>query len=242
MRNIKLLLEYDGENYFGWQIQKEGKTVQSVLKETLKTLLQEDVNIIGAGRTDAGVHARGQVANFKTESTRTINVIHRALNGLLHEDIRIHDVSEESCEFNARYDAIARTYKYYISLRPLAIERKNRWYCYYKLDMDVLDRCAEYIKNEKDFQSFCYAKSEQKHYLCNIFISEWIKMEDVLIYHVSANRFLYGMVRTLVGTMIDVSRGKLSFDDFKLIAEKRDRRYATRSAPAKGLVLEKVAY
>ena len=242
MRNIKLLLEYDGENYLGWQIQKEGKTVQSVLKETLNTLLQEDVNIIGAGRTDTGVHARGQVANFRTASARETKIIHRALNGLLPKDIRIHDVSDEIYEFNARYDATARTYKYYISLRPLAIERKNRWYCYYNLDIDVLNLCADYIKSVKDFQSFCYTKSEQKHYLCNIFISEWIKMEDVLIYHVSANRFLHGMVRTLVGTMIDVSRGKLSFDDFKLITEKKDRRYATRSAPAKGLVLENVTY
>lgn len=242
MRNIKLLLEYDGENYFGWQIQKEGKTVQSVLKEALNRLLQEDVNIIGAGRTDSGVHARGQVANFRTTSTRETKIIHRALNGLLPEDIRVHDVSEEAYEFNARYDAIARTYKYYISLRPLAIERRNRWYCYYKLDTDILNLCADYIESIKDFQSFCYTKSEQRHYLCNIFTSEWIKEEDVLIYHVSANRFLYGMVRTLVGTMIDVSRGKLSFDDFKLITEKKDRRYATRSAPAKGLILENVTY
>lgn len=242
MRNIKLLMEYDGTNFLGWQIQKEGRTVQSVLKDTLKILLQEDVNIIGAGRTDSGVHARGQVANFITKSNREIPIIHRALNGLLPDDIRIHDVSEVPLDFNSRYDALSRTYKYYISLKPLAIERNLKWYCYFKLDMNILKDCAEFISHQKDFKSFCYNKSEQKHHLCNIFISKWIELDNEIIYHISANRFLYGMVRSLVGTMIDVARGKLSFNNFKDIFTKRNRKFATRTAPAKGLFLESVEY
>jgi len=242
MRNIKLLLEYDGTDFLGWQIQREGRTVQAVIRDTLKELLQEDVNLIGAGRTDSGVHARGQVANFKTESDRDIKIIHRALNGLLPQDIRIHDVSEAPINFNSRYDALSRTYRYYISLKPLSIERQFRWYCYYKLDMQMLDACSKYIKEVNDFKSFCYTRSETKHHLCNIFISEWVRNGDQLIYHVSANRFLYGMVRTLVGTMIDAAHGRLSFEEFKEIFDKRDRRFATRSAPAKGLVLESVTY
>jgi len=242
MRNIKLLLEYDGTNFLGWQIQKEGRTVQAVLRDTLKILLLEDVNIIGAGRTDSGVHARGQVANFLTNSDREIKVIHRALNGLLPEDIRIHELCEVPLNFNSRYDAISRTYKYYISLKPIAIERNIKWYCYYNLNIDVLKRCAEFILTQKDFKSFCYNKAEQKHHLCNIFVSEWIELGDNLIYNITANRFLYGMVRALVGTMIDVARGKLSYEDFKSIFNKRDRRFATRTAPAKGLILENVQY
>ncbi len=242
MRNIKLLVEYDGTDFLGWQIQKEGRTVQAVLRDTLKGLLQEDVNLIGAGRTDSGVHARGQVANFKTESGREIAIIHRALNGLLPPDIRIHEVSEVPLNFNSRYDALSRTYKYYISLNRLAIERQFKWYCYYKLDFGMLNDCSEYIKDIKDFKSFCYTRSETKHHLCNILVSEWVQNGDTLIYHVSANRFLYGMVRTLVGTMIDAAHGRLTFEEFKEIFEKRDRRFATRSAPAKGLVLESVKY
>ncbi len=242
MRNIKLLLEYDGKDFLGWQIQKEGRTVQAVLRDILKELLQEDVNLIGAGRTDSGVHARGQVANFKTETDRDLRIIHRALNGLLPEDIRIHEVSEVPLEFNSRFDALSRTYKYYISLIPLAIERQIKWYCYYKLDLDILDACADFIKSQSDFKSFCYTRSEQKHHLCKMFESKWIRNGNDITYFVSANRFLYGMVRSLVGTMIDTGRGKISFNEFKDIFDKRDRRFATRSAPAKGLVLENVEY
>jgi tRNA pseudouridine38-40 synthase len=242
MRNIKLLIEYDGTDFLGWQIQKEGRTVQSVLRDTLNQLMQEEVNLIGAGRTDSGVHARGQVANFKTNSDRDIKVIYKALNGLLPQDIRIHEVSEVPLDFNSRYAALSRTYRYYISLKPLSIGRQFEWYCYYKLDFGLLNQCSEYIKSIKDFKSFCYTRSETKHHLCNIFISEWIKNGDLLIYHVTANRFLYGMVRTLVGTMIDAAHGRMTFDEFKEIFEKRDRIYATRSAPAKGLVLESVKY
>jgi tRNA pseudouridine38-40 synthase len=242
MRNIKLLIEYDGTDFVGWQVQKYGRSVQGVIQEILLKLLNEKVNLIGAGRTDSGVHARGQVANFRTNSDRKTEVIYRALNDLLPEDIRIHNVSEVSLEFNARFDAIERKYRYYISLEPIVIERRYFLYCYYKLNLELLVKCSDYIKTVENFKSFCYSKSEVKNHYCNIFESFWIDNNPELIFEISANRFLHGMVRSLVGTMIDVSRGYISFDDFVKIIEKQDRRFATKCAPPHGLCLESVRY
>jgi tRNA pseudouridine38-40 synthase len=242
MRNIKLIIEYDGTDFLGWQIQKEGRTVQQVIKDVLEKLMNGSVNLIGAGRTDSGVHARGQVANFITQSDRELRIIKRALNDLLPEDIRIHDVSEAPLNFNSRYDATERTYRYYISLSQKALNRKYSLFCYYKLDFDLLNQCGEYIKTVNNFKSFCYSKSEVKHHLCKIANAFWIKNGDEIIFEISANRFLHGMVRSLTGTMLDVSRGKISYEYFKEIFDKQDRRFATKSVPPQGLVLENVKY
>jgi tRNA pseudouridine38-40 synthase len=242
MRNIKILIEYDGTNFFGWQIQREGRCVQGIIQDCLCKLCQEKIILIGAGRTDSGVHARGQVANFKTNSDRDLKTILRALNDLTPEDIVIHEISEVPLDFNSRYNAIERTYKYYISLKRLAIGKKYFWYCYYKLDFDLLNECSEYIKTQENFKSFCYASSVVKHHNCIIYKSEWHREGDILIFEITANRFLHNMVRSLVGTMIDVGRGYLSLEKFKIAFDKRDRKFATKAAPPQGLVLEKVKY
>jgi tRNA pseudouridine38-40 synthase len=242
MRNIRVTIEYDGTDFWGWQIQRKGRCVQGVLQDALFKLLQEKVNVIAAGRTDSGVHARGQVANFRTNSQRDLKIIFKALNNLTPEDIIIHDILEVPVEFNARFDALERTYRYYISLRPLAIGKRYCWYCYYKLNFDLLNECCEYLKNVENFKSFCYSRSEVKTHICHINKAFWIKDGDNLTFEISANRFLHGMVRTLVGTMLDVSRGHISIEEFKEIFVKLDRRFATKTAPPEGLILERVKY
>jgi tRNA pseudouridine38-40 synthase len=242
MRNIKLLLEYDGTNYAGWQRQENGRTIQGELEAVLSKVLQEEVDVIGAGRTDAGVHARGQVANFHTNSVLTLREIHGALNGLLPDDIVVLRVEEVPDDFHARYSAKARTYSYLLALQPTALERNFSWYITYQLDVDLMQRVAREIVGQHDFASFCKAQSEVNDYRCTVFASEWTLSGTMLRYAITANRFLHGMVRALVGTMVDVGRGYTTADEFKDILHQRDRKRAGMAAPAKGLVLESVIY
>lgn len=242
MRNIKLLLEYDGTNYVGWQRQENGSSIQAETEVVLARVLQEEINVVGAGRTDAGVHARGQVANFHTNSSLSIHEIHGALNGLLPEDIVVHNVEEVPHDFHARYSAKERTYSYLITLRPSALLRNFAWYVKYSLDVKVMKRAAESILGTHDFESFCKTQSDVDHYLCMVTVSQWSLNGSTFQYTITANRFLHGMVRALVGTMVDVGRGYTSFEEFLKILEKKDRREAGMTAPAKGLVLESVTY
>ena len=242
MRNIRIMIEYDGTDFIGWQIQKSGRSVQAVVKAEIDKLLQENVNLIGAGRTDSGVHARGQVANFKTESGRELIIIYKALNNFLPRDVIIRKIDEVPLEFNSRYDAIERRYRYYISTERISLYRDYYLHCYYNLNRDILTQCAEFIKTKLNFRSFCYANADVKHHNCEIHESRWIFDDKKIIFEVAANRFLHGMVRSLVGTMLDVSRGYISLEQFMEIFDKEDRRAATKAAPAKGLVLEEVVY
>jgi tRNA pseudouridine38-40 synthase len=242
MRNIKLLIEYDGTEFVGWQVQPNGRTVQEELEKTLMGLLQETVNVIGAGRTDSGVHARGQVANFRTQSTLDLHIIKRGLNGLLSKDIVVHNVEEVSENFHARYDAKERVYRYYISQQLTALNRKYCWYLHYKLDYNVMNECAKAILGEHNFQSFCIANSAVKHHCCIVHRAQWIQQNQMLIFDIAANRFLHGMVRALVGTMVDVGRNFLTIDDFHAIMAANNRTAARASAPPRGLFLEQVNY
>ncbi len=242
MRNIKLLVEYDGTNYVGWQRQDNGLSIQGEIESAAEQVLQEKANVIGAGRTDAGVHARGQTANFRTETKLTIEQIKGGLNGLLPKDIVVLSAEEVPLDFHARFSAKERHYSYVISLQPNAIERNFAWQLSYSLDGKVLHRCAEDLLGTHDFESFCKAQADVDHYKCDVTLSSWSIANDKLRYEIHANRFLHGMVRALVGTMIDVARGFTTLDDFRVILEKKDRTAAGMAAPAKGLVLEKVIY
>jgi tRNA pseudouridine38-40 synthase len=242
MRNIKLLLEYDGTNYVGWQRQENGRSIQAEIETVLAKALQEEVDVIGSGRTDAGVHARGQVANFRTQSPLSPDEIYGALNGLLPEDIVVRQVEEVSVDFHARYSAKARTYSYLITLQPSALIRNFSWYVKYKLDCPLMQRAAKDIVGKHDFASFCKTQSEVEHHVCDVSLSEWSVNGTVLRYAITANRFLHGMVRALTGTMVDVGRGYTTYDEFRMILEKKDRSEAGMAAPAKGLVLESVTY
>lgn len=242
MRNIKVVLEYDGTNFVGWQSQTNGRSVQDEITKVLDQILQEPITLIGAGRTDAGVHARGQVANFKTSSPLGVSSILAALNGTLPEDIYVHAAEEVDEKFHARYDAKERVYKYYISLKPTAIGRQYHWYVKYDLDVNVMNEIARQIVGEHDFESFAKSESLVPHYRCTVFRSEWTKASSLLIYEIRANRFLHGMVRALVGTMVDIGRGYMPASAFAEIMAAKDRRKAGMAVPACGLFLEEVLY
>jgi tRNA pseudouridine38-40 synthase len=242
MRNIKLIIEYDGTEFVGWQRQPNGRSVQEEIEKTLSSITQERVTIVGAGRTDSGVHARGQVANFFTDGALTVNDFQRALNGMLPEDIVIHSAEEIGTDFSARYSASSREYKYFISLKPGAVNRKYCWHLRYPFEIEKMNRAAEMILGIHNFQAFCKNDSEVEHHRCEVFNSVWNLENDMLVYTVRANRFLQGMVRALVGTMVNIGRGYTPEEDFPMILASNDRSRAGQAAPARGLFLERVTY
>ncbi|MEK7250721.1 MAG: tRNA pseudouridine(38-40) synthase TruA [Bacteroidota bacterium] len=242
MRNIKLVLEYDGTDFVGWQSQTNGRNVQDEITNVLDQVLQEPITLIGAGRTDSGVHARGQVANFKTNSSLGISSILAALNGTLPEDIYIHSAEEVDEKFHARFDAKERVYKYYIALKPTAIGRQYQWFVKYDLNVSVMNQVAQQILGDQDFESFAKAEALVPHHRCTIVKSEWTKTPSMLIYEIRANRFLHGMVRALVGTMVDIGRGYIPASQFQDIVAAKDRRKAGMAVPPSGLFLEEISY
>ncbi|MFH0989701.1 MAG: tRNA pseudouridine(38-40) synthase TruA [bacterium] len=244
MKNYKLTIEYDGTRYSGWQKQKNAPSIQSEIERCLAQIFQEKVNINGAGRTDAGVHARGQVANFKIERDIAIHALQQALNGLLPEDIAIVRIEGVEEQFHARHRAKARVYRYQLALRPIAIERHYYWYVGgYQLDESLMHQCASRIIGEHDFSSFCKIGTSVQHFRCIIAESVWSREnKSKLVFTIKANRFLYGMVRALVGTMVEIGRGHRPFIEFEHILEAKDRGAAGMTAPANGLVLDSIIY
>jgi tRNA pseudouridine38-40 synthase len=243
MENIKLLLEYDGTNYVGWQIQPNGPTVQAELEKALSQILQLPVVTVAAGRTDAGVHARGQVASFGISKSVQLPQLLKSLNALLPEDIVAISMESVSPDFHARHSAICRVYRYYLSFRPSAIQRNYCWYVGgYDIDRKLLDACACSVIGEMDFSSFCKRDTNVDHFRCTVGKSMWTQIASGMVYEIRANRFLYGMVRALVGTMVEVARGHREFKEFSEILIAKDRERAGMAAPARGLFLEEVGY
>jgi len=242
MRNIKLVIEYDGTNFVGWQMQANGRSVQQEITGVLEQVLQESINLIGSGRTDSGVHARGQVANFRTSSALGTGSILSALNGVLPDDITIHSVEDVPEAFHARFDARERCYRYFITLRQQAVGRQYSWFVKYDLDVAAMNRIAQTIVGDRDFESFCKFEAEVDHYRCTVVRSHWAFSPESLVYEIRANRFLHGMVRALVGTMVDIGRGYTPEQSFEAMMDAHDRRRAGMAAPPHGLFLEEVLY
>ncbi len=242
MRNVKLLVEYDGTEFVGWQVQPNGRSVQGVLEETLRQILGETVHVIGAGRTDSGVHARGQVANFHTESSLDLSSLHAALNSLLPEDVVVLAAEVVDPSFHARYDARERVYRYYISRTQTALARQFTWFVKYELDVGAMNEAARRIVGEQEFTTFCKADPERDNARVNVMFAHWHVSGTQLTFEIRANRFLRGMVRSLVGSMVDVGRGYITVNEFIESFEKEERSGAGMSAPAKGLFLEGVKY
>lgn len=242
MRNIKLVLEYDGTDFVGWQIQANGRSVQEELEKALKQILQEDIRVIGGGRTDSGVHARGQVVNFFTSKDIEPAALVKGLNGVSPSDIAVLGGEQVPIKFHARYSATGRRYQYFISQRPTAIWRRYSWELVYMLDLKLMNQCVDFVLGEHDFASFCKAESEVDHHWCIVKSARWTKSESMFVFEITANRFLHGMVRALVGTMVDVGRGYRRIDDLQAILDAKDRRQAGMAAPAKGLFLEEILY
>ncbi|MCH7673705.1 tRNA pseudouridine(38-40) synthase TruA [candidate division KSB1 bacterium] len=242
MRNIKLVLEYDGTDFCGWQLQPKDRTVQGVLQSSLKQLLRELPTIYASGRTDAGVHALGQVANFKTENQLTLDSIQNGVNSYLPADVRVLSVEEAGEEFHSRYDAVKRTYRYVIAKKMLAVGRQYSWFCKYKLDLSKIRSASEFLIGKHSFEAFAKLNEEEKHYLCNVESVRWQESEEDFSFTISANRFLHHMIRIIVGTMIDVGRGKLLPGDIKDMLASGERKRAGSVVSAHGLFLVRVDY
>jgi len=245
MRTIKLVIEYDGSHYLGWQVQPNGQTIQGVIQDRLKRLTGESSQLIGSGRTDAGVHALGQVAHFKTESGMDANTFQRALNSLLPEDIVIRRAEEVEAEFHARRSARSKVYEYRILNRttPPAVDRQYVWYVPQKLNLDEMKKASHNLVGEHDFSAFRSVGSSARSSVRNILRADWKRGKvGLLRFEIEASGFLKQMVRAIVGTLVEVGRGKISAQEFKRILDSKDRKEAGPTAPAQGLFLKEVRY
>jgi tRNA pseudouridine38-40 synthase len=243
IRRFAITVEYDGTDFFGWQRQARARTVQEVLENSLVDLNRGNPVIVnGSGRTDSGVHAIGQVAHFDLETILTPETIRNALNAKTPHDICIHNCRETDPSFHARFNAKKRTYLYQLLLVRSVIERRYTWQPEMKFREDLLQSCAELVIGEHDFSRLCRASTESNIKICRIYESEWIKNENMLNYKIVGNRFLHSMVRMIVGTMIEVARGKGSMEDFKALVENLPGDIKPVTAPPQGLFLWKVEY
>jgi tRNA pseudouridine38-40 synthase len=244
MRNLKLTLAYDGTEFHGWQIQPQLRTVQGELREALQKLFNHDVAVTGSGRTDAGVHAHGQVANVETIRSMDTDAVLRGANALLPEEIRILSVEEVSPEFHARRSAKAKTYEYHIWRQPIVSPFHLR-YVYpfrYPLDEDLMDRGSAYFLGPHDFTSFCATATEIEDRTRIVFEASWNRTETTWVFRIRGNGFLQYMVRTITGTLLEIGQRRLSPEKIPDIFDARDRRLAGPSVPARGLHLISVEY
>lgn len=242
MRNIKLTLEYDGTNFYGWQAQPEGRTVQGVVEKSLGNLLQDSVRIIGAGRTDAGVHALGQVANFNTESELLLDEIRRGLNALLPPDVVVRRAEEVPVAFHARYDALSRRYLYRISSQPTALRRNFVWTIPFTLDLEVMREASQALVGTHDFAGFCLGPEERSHCRCTVKKVSLKQVKDESHFQIEADRFLRAMVRFIVGRLVEVGRGRLASVRFWEFLENKGDQPPIMLSPPQGLCLMGVRY
>lgn len=244
MKRIKLIISYDGTNYCGWQIQNNGITVEQVINEKLSELLGEKILVIGASRTDSGVHALGNVAVFDTETKIPPEKISFALNQRLPEDIRIQDSCEVAPDFHPRYCDTRKTYEYRILNRTFEdpTTRLYTHFCYFKLNVDAMKKAAEYLVGEHDFASFCSARGQALTTVRTLYSLDVDKQGDIITIRVNGNGFLYNMVRIIVGTLLKVGMGVYPPEHVKEILEAGDRSKAGPKVPAKGLTLVEIEY
>ena len=236
-------LSYDGTNYHGWQVQPNGISVQGELQRVLSTLLRQEISIAGAGRTDAGVHARVMAAHFEIEADIDCKQLAYKMNRMLPQDIVVDKIEEVSLDTHARFSATERTYHYYIHTRKCPFERHYSCEIHYPLDFEKMNEAGRILTTYEDFGAFCKAHSDVKTTLCNVTRAEWIQTGDTTWYFViTANRFLRNMVRAVVGTLVDVGRGRLSLDEFRSVIEGKRRSDAGESMPGNALFLEDVKY
>ena len=244
MKNIKLIIEYDGTNYYGWQKQNDKVTIQGTLEEAVRNLTKEENEVIGCSRTDSGVHARGFVASFKTESTVPPHKFREAINYRLPDDIVVLSSEEVSEDFHPRYLAKGKTYEYtiYNNLVPTALNRTFSYHYKYPLDIEAMKDACQFFKGTHDFKAFRSEGSSVKTTVRTIYDLN-IKIEgDFIKISVSGDGFLYNMVRIIVGTLINVGRGKTDATSILEIINKKDRSLAGDCVPPYGLFLKEVYY
>lgn len=243
-RNIKLTIEYDGTSYQGWQRQKNVPTIQKAIEDAISYMTHEKIKVIAAGRTDSGVHALNQVANFHTHSKIPVDGFVKGLNSLLPPDIVIKDASSVPMDFHARYNCRTKTYDYYIlnQTTPSAIHRNYSWFVPQILRLAPMRRCLKLIIGKHDFSSFQAAGSSTKDSIREVYGANLKKQNDLICLSIEANGFLRHMVRNIVGTLVDVGTGKKSPSDFTAILASKNRALAGATAPSQGLFLGEVRY
>lgn len=244
MKRVKLIVSYDGTNYCGWQIQINGITIEEILNKTISELTGEKIAVIGASRTDSGVHALGNVAVFDTESRIPAEKFSFALNTRLPEDIRIQHSCEVALDWHPRYCDTRKTYEYKILNRRFAIpmERLYSHFFYYPLDMEKMQQAADYLVGEHDFKSFCTPRTQVENTVRIIYDLNVVRQGDMIIIRICGNGFLYNMVRIIVGTLIKVGTGFYPPEHVKDILDAKDRQQAGPKAEACGLTLVEIEY
>ena len=244
MKRIKLTIAYDGTNYCGWQIQPNGITIEEILNKALSKMTGEEVSVIGASRTDSGVHAMGNVAVFDTETTIPAEKIAVALNQRLPDDIVITKSEEVALDFHPRYCDCSKTYEYHIinTRIPIPTKRLTNYFVSYVLDIDKMRQAASYLVGEHDFVSFCNVRTDVENTVRTITALDIITNGNEITIRITGNGFLYNMVRIIVGTLIRVGRGFYEPEKVKEILEAKDRKAAGVTAPAHGLMLVEIKY
>lgn len=241
----KLLIEYDGTNFVGWQRQKSGLAVQEVIEQALKTALREEVTLFGSGRTDTGVHALGQVAHFETKQNLNLFKIRESLNALIRPHlISIHEVTQVSDDFHARFSAIERSYTYQILNTPFppALLKNKAWWVRTPLDMDQMQKAADLLIGKHDFSTFRASECQAKSPIKTINSIHFEKQDDIIKMHISAKSFLHHQVRNIIGSLVLVGQKKWSINDFETAFKGKDRRLGGPTAPPEGLYFVSVQY
>ena len=234
-------ISYDGSNYHGWQIQPNADTVQHQINLAFSTILNEEINVLGAGRTDTGVHAKKMIAHFDTNQTIDFEKFKYRINGFLKKDISLNDIYKVKEDAHARFSAISRTYEYRVSRtkNPFSV---NSYLLLRDLDFQSMKKACKFLHGSHDYTSFAKLHSENYTNNCEVYIANWKEDENLLIFTIKANRFLRNMVRAIVGTLIEIGEGKISFSDIETILMSKDRAKAGYSVPANGLSLIDIEY
>ncbi len=243
MNRYAIQISYNGGRYFGWQRQPKDISVQEVLEKAFSTILREEITITGAGRTDTGVHASFYIAHFDTENEIADPVqLTFKLNRFLPADIAIQKISPVKNDFHARFSAVSRTYKYFISTVKNPFTTETSFQYTVPLNVDLMNQAAKMLFEFTDFTSFSKLHTDVKTNNCKIYQAEWEKQGDQLVFTIKADRFLRNMVRAIVGTLIEVGKGKISIEEFVEIIERKDRGEAGTSVPPQGLFLVDIEY
>ena len=233
---------YNGKNYHGWQSQPNASSVQETLSKAVSVILRSEIELMGAGRTDTGVHAKQMFAHFDTEENLETDFLVAKLNSYLPKDIVIYRIILVSEKAHARFDAVKRTYEYHIHTYKNAFENESSWYVFQKLDLEKMNKAAKMLFDFEDFQCFSKVNTDVKTYNCKIMEANWQQKGEKLILNIAADRFLRNIVLAIVGTLVEIGSGKKALEDFKNIIESKDRTQAGTSVPAHGLYLTKVEY
>lgn len=235
-------IAYSGTNYHGWQEQKNARGLQQVISEAISVLLKSETKIMGSGRTDTGVHAFSQVAHFDTENKVDTENLKFRLNRFLPDDISILNIFPVNDKAHSRFSATARTYVYWITYNKNPFLINRAWYIRNPLDLDILSKTSGILLQYNDFKSFSRVKTDVNHFRCQLHSAAWKQENEIIKFTIRSDRFLRGMVRAIVGTTVDIARGKIPLRDLHRIIDGKDRRLAGPAAPAHGLYLVKIEY